>query len=378
MLKAHAEEKSSARLALLRRRPEPAMTASADQRNATPTALHRMFWVSLALLVSTAQAATGLTEVPGQATDRQPVVVFYPTDAAGPPVQRGQFTLPVVDGAEPVRGNGRLVVISHGSPSNPWVNGDLAIALSQAGFVVAMPWHWRDNSSDSTDAGPVSWKRRPHEVSAAIDAVLADARFAPLLAGDHVGVYGMSAGGHTALTLVGGRWSPSALRDHCLAHLEEDSVACVGPTAMSLTGGWFDRVKLAVARWVIGWKTNDAAWYGYTDARIAAVVAGVPLAADFDPATLANPRVPLGLITARKDVWLVPRFHGEAVAKKCVNCEWLADIAEGGHGSLLSPNPRREGRIAELVGDPPGFDRATEVPAVIARVVDFFMRKLLP
>jgi predicted dienelactone hydrolase len=330
------------------------------------------------MLATSAQATTGLAEIPGQVAGQEPVVVFYPTEAEGSPVQRWQFTLPVVERAAPVRGNGRLVVISHGSPSNPWVNADLAIALTQAGFVVAVPWHLRDNSSDSSDGGPVSWKRRPLEVSAAVDTVLADARFAPLLAADRVGAYGMSAGGHTMLTLAGGRWSPSALRDHCLAHLEDDFVACVGPTTTQLTGGWLDGVKLAVARWVIGWKMDDPTWYGHTDPRIVAIVAGVPLAADFDRATLATPHVSLGLITARKDVWLVPRFHGEAVAKACASCEWLADIAEGGHGALLSPQPQREGRIAELVGDPPGFDRATEVPATIARVVDFFKRQLLP
>ena len=45
---------------------------------------------------------------------------------------------------------------------------------------------------------------------------------------------------------------------------------------------------------------------------------------------------------------------------------------------MLSPFPPREGRIAELVRDPPGFDRATEVPAWIARVVGFFERHLRP
>jgi len=354
------------------------MTSGAVRSNAIAAALRRLFWTGLALLAAVAQAATGLAEIPGPVVGQEPVVVFYPTDTEGPPVQRWQFTLPVVEGAPPSRGNGRLVVISHGSPSNPWVNADLAIALTRSGFVVAMPWHLRDNSSDSSDAGPVSWKRRPHEVSAAIDTVLADARFAPLVSADRMGAYGMSAGGHTVLTLAGGRWSPSALRDHCMAHLEEDFVACVGPTVTSLDGGWLDGLKLAVARRVIGWKMDDPAWYGHTDARIAAVVAGVPLAADFDPATLAAARVPLGLITARKDVWLVPRFHGEVVARVCTGCEWLADIAEGGHGALLSPQPHREGRIADLVGDPPGFDRATEVPAVIAQVVDYFKRQLLP
>ncbi len=354
------------------------MTSSPRLYGAVSCALRRLLAVGLAVLASAAQAATGLVELPASAAGQAPVAVFYPTDAAGPPVRRWQFTLDVVASAPPVRGNGRLVVISHGSPGNPWVNADLAIALTRAGFAVAMPWHLRDNSDDSGDAGPVSWRRRPHEVSAAIDAVMADARFAPLLRADRVGAYGMSAGGHTVLTLAGGRWSPSALRAHCLAHLDDDFAACVGPAVPGLDGSWLDTPKRAVARWVIGWKLDDPTWYGHTDARIAAVVAGVPLAADFDPATLAAPRMPLGLITARKDAWLASRFHGEAVARACTGCEWLADIAEGGHGALLSPQPRREGRLAELVGDPPGFDRATVIPAVNAQVVAFFERHLLP
>ncbi len=185
----------------------------------------------------------------------------------------------------------------------------------------------------------------------------------------------MSAGGHTMLTLAGGRWSPAVLREHCMAHLEEDFVTCVGPATTSLNGDSLDRIKLSLARWVIGWKLDDSTSYGHADARIAAVVAGVPHAAAFDFTTLATPRVPLGLITARGDVWLVPRFHGLAVVKACAGCEWLTDLAEGGHGALLSPHPRREGRIAELVNDPPGFDRSIEVPAINARVVDFFKRQ---
>jgi predicted dienelactone hydrolase len=213
----------------------------------------------------------------------------------------------------------------------------------------------RDNSTDSDDAGLVNWKRRPHEVSAAIDAVLADARFTPLLVADRVGAYGMSAVGHTMLTLAGGRWSPSVLRDHCGAHLEEDFVTCVGPTTVRLTGGWLDGVKLAVARWANGWLRDDSTWHEHTDPRIAAIVVGVPLAADFDLATLASPRVPLGLITARKDVWLVPRLHGDAVVRACASCERLADLAEGGHGASLSPYPQLKGRFAELVNDSPGL-----------------------
>jgi predicted dienelactone hydrolase len=54
------------------------------------------------------------------------------------------------------------------------------------GFVVAVPEHRGDNVKDQSAAGPESWRRRPAEVSRAIDAVGADARFKPLLALDRV------------------------------------------------------------------------------------------------------------------------------------------------------------------------------------------------
>lgn len=99
-------------------------------------------------------------------------------------------------------GNGRLVVISHGSGGSAWVYVDLASTLVADGFIVALPEHSGDNYKDKSGVGPEIW-RRPAEVSRAIDAVARGARFAPLLRLDKVGMYGMSAGGHTALTLAG-------------------------------------------------------------------------------------------------------------------------------------------------------------------------------
>jgi hypothetical protein len=45
---------------------------------------------------------------------------------------------------------------------------------------------------------------------------------ASLLSLDRIGMYGMSAGGHTALMLAGRRWPPPVLLKHCEAHLSED------------------------------------------------------------------------------------------------------------------------------------------------------------
>jgi predicted dienelactone hydrolase len=338
-----------------------------------------LFACLLAAACVYAQAGVGLTQLPGQKGDG-PVTVYYPTAAADKAVQRGPFTLNVAEKAEPLRGNGRLIVVSHGSGGNPWVHADLARAFVQAGYVVAMPQHFKDNAMDPSVPGPDSWKIRPDEVSRAIDAVAQDARFAPLVSLDRVGMYGMSAGGHTALSMAGGRWSPSKFRDHCVASIAEDFPACVG-LATRLRGNALDSVKMSVAVGVIRKRFDDETWYSHDDPRIKAVVAGVPTAADFDAASLATPRVPLGFVTARADKWLPPRFHSDTIIAACSpRCEVIADLPTAGHGALLSPPPPLQvmGEIEQdLLADPPGFDRGL-MPEVDRKIVAFFTRHLLP
>ena len=330
--------------------------------------------VAFALLAFAAEAAVGLTTIAGGDGDG-PVTVFYPADGQAHPVARGPFTLEVALNGTPLRGNGRLIVVSHGSGGSPLVHTDLARALVEQGFVVAMPEHVGDNYKDTSKVGPESWKRRPAEVSRAIDAVGRDPRFAPLLALDKVGMFGMSAGGHAALTLAGGRWSPARLKEHCEAHLAEDFQSCVG-LAARLTGGFFDGMKKSVALWFIR-RIDDPTWYAHTDPRIAAVVANVPYALDFDMSSLAQPRVPLALVTAQQDKWLPPRFHSDAVLRSCKACVQLVDLPNAGHGALLSPFPPLSGLAEELLKDPPGFDRVA-LPEVERKIAAFFSKHLLP
>src|SRR5438445_7706716 len=98
----------------------------------------------LALGAACAQAGVGLTQLTGIKGDG-PVTVFYPSSAADRPVQRGPFMLNMAVDGEARRGNGRLVVMSHGSGGGPWVHSNLARSLVEAGFVVAMPQHRGDN-----------------------------------------------------------------------------------------------------------------------------------------------------------------------------------------------------------------------------------------
>jgi len=123
---------------------------------------------ALIALAATAQAAVGLTEIPGKEGDGA-VTVYYPSSSDAQTVKRGPFSLSWPRTERPRRGNGRLITISHGSGGSPWVHANLARALVENGFIVAMPAHRGDNYQDSSTPGPESWRRRPVEISHAID-----------------------------------------------------------------------------------------------------------------------------------------------------------------------------------------------------------------
>ena len=319
-------------------------------------------------------ALTQLTQADGGTT-----TVFYPTRASESAVTVGPFQLSWARDAQPEKGNGRLVVISHGSGGSPWVHVDLARTLVARGFVVAIPQHSGDNYLDSSSPGPESWVKRPREVGSAIDQIATDRRLSPILSLDAVGVFGGSAGGHTALSLAGGEWSPARFRDHCMQHIKEDFSSCVGFTTV-LRGDGLDGFKVWLAKRIISLRFSDDTVQRNFDERVKASVAMVPFAADFVPQSLAEPRIPLGLVVAAKDVNQIPAFHVEAGRKICEpRCELIMYLKEAGHGAMLSPlPPLEEGTIADrLLGDPPAFDRADALPRLNSRIAEFFEKTLL-
>lgn len=340
-------------------------------------------WLSLVMWVSTVVAAGPQTVITmGVMTLPQPdngvLTVFYPTQQAEHVEIVGPFHLSWARDAQPQPGNGRLIVISHGSGGSPWVHVDLARALVQRGFVVVLPQHQGDNYQDRSQPGPVSWDKRPREVSMAIDVLATHARFTPWLDTASVGVFGGSAGGHTVLSLVGGQWSPQGFRDHCRQHIEQDFSSCVGMLTLQ-RGSVLDVLKRWLALRIIDWRFDDPVPRRHHDARIKVGIAMVPFAADFDMQSLAHPRVPLGLVRAGRDVNQIPTYHIDAVLRACSpHCTLLADWPDAGHGAMLSPMPPFPKDSVEqvLLADPPGFDRARRLAHLHERVADFLAQHL--
>src|SRR5207253_6373457 len=120
-----------------RRRPAPAHGAARARArsprlsgrlvNAMPPMKKYLLACWLALAAIFAQAGVGLAELPGVNGDG-PVTVYYPSSSDDKALQRGPFALHLAWQGDAVRGNGRLVVISHGSGAPPWVQADLARA----------------------------------------------------------------------------------------------------------------------------------------------------------------------------------------------------------------------------------------------------------
>lgn len=294
----------------------------------------------LCLVVKCAHAeprSMGFTQLPQP--DGGQITVFYPSSDSESLFTQGPFSIWLASNGVPVKGNGHLIVISHGSGGSPWVHADLSRVLVRQGFTVALPQHQGDNHLDSSEPGPVSWSKRPQEVSIAIDMIASYLPLADSLLLDSVGVFGGSAGGHTALSLAGGQWSNQRFREHCEYNIAQDFSSCAGFITM-LNGSWLDEVKIWLVKRVIAARFPDSSFHQYVDSRVKAAVAMVPYAADFLPESLTNPKIPLGLVIADKDVNQVPKFHVEAILEACIpRCEVVMQLHDAGHGAILSPMP---------------------------------------
>lgn len=339
-----------------------------------------------------AAAQVGLAQWQPQTLAR-PVTLVYPTETMARTTAVGPFRLDVAVDAPPTRGRHRLLVLSHGTAGSPLPDHALAARLARAGFVVAQLLHDGDNHQDQRLAGPESFRLRPVEAVRVIDALAADPAWSTRLNLSRIGVHGMSAGGVTALSLAGAQWRTLNLVRHCLAHPQDDEAFCFqgARTAEKRTErqARYDRARFwpefvlpaELKTWHGGRSPTSDRDDPRPDPRIASVTAAVPVAAIFSAESLRRIRVPVGLVSARMDTVLVPRFHSGHVLAQCKSCETLVDLPAG-HFDVLWPWPDE---VAEAVaaqqwrgGEPtPGFDAALRDQAH-ERIVTFHRRHLLP
>ena len=135
--------------------------------------------------------------------ERMAVAVWYPADLPSGRTVEGPFAMKAARDAPPAGGRFGLVLISHGTGGGRLNHRGTAIRLAQADYIAAALEHsgdsWRDGRYSSTAA---NWVRRPRQLSAALDRLLADPEFGPRIDPARIAAIGHSAGGYSVLALI--------------------------------------------------------------------------------------------------------------------------------------------------------------------------------
>lgn len=301
----------------------------------------------------------GIVRLTTTGDQQVPVAIWYPSPAPTTDWDAGPYRLHATRDAPPAAGRHALIVLSHGSGGSELGHADLAEALARAGYIIAAPRHLGDSFDAPQGRGSdVQLTGRPWQAVATLDAVLADARFAPLIDAKRIGMAGFSAGGYTTLVMAGAHPDLSLHVAHCRAH-PEDAELC-----------------FAAAQTTLG--VTRPGWALPHDTRVRAAVAMAPLSVMFDAKGLSDVRIPLRVVKAADDQLLQNRFNTDPLLRALPGAVEAAEVP-GGHYVFLAPCSDAIKAAAPVIcTDPPGVDRVQVHARLNADIVDFFNRSLPP
>jgi predicted dienelactone hydrolase len=181
------------------------------------------------------------------------IEIWYPArpaPTAPPEVALGIPTIAVRDAPPDLRGAPfPLVGFSHGRGGMRIQSVYVTQHLASWGYIVVAPDHPHDTLGSSNDDRPAVLRARPHQVSASLDAAIADPMLAGMIDADRIGVLGHSFGAFTALVLAGAKLDLAALTAACVQ--DPDQLVCSGLDAnltQAVIDGFADpRIDAAVA-----------------------------------------------------------------------------------------------------------------------------------
>lgn len=288
------------------------------------------------------------------------VGVWYPTTATPRPTTLLGLNLMSVAPDGNVSGVSLpLILISHGNGGGPGSHADLALALAASGFVVAAPMHTGDNYADQRAVGTQHWLQdRNRHVHATLDYMLKTWTGHAKLNANRVGMYGFSAGGFTALTVIGGEPNLRLIAARCAISPE---FAC------KLLAD--SNSPLLQSEHVPG--ASDF----MRDASVkAAVIAAPGFGFTFIPDGLLHVTASVQLWSGKEDVNVPEATNAELVSQALGSRAEVHSVPGAGHFSFLVPC--RLFGPPLLCSDAKGFDRGAFHSAMNAEVVNFFRRVL--
>lgn len=280
-----------------------------------------------------------------------PVTLFYPTSDKPGWRWLGLGAVKVAARGAVAGDDLPLVILSHGTGGTPVSHLDTALALAQAGYVVAAPTHPGDNLQDQSSVGTASWMGdRARQLSRVVDAVSSTWAGRAHLAPGQVGVFGYSAGGTAALIAAGGRLDSTRTKAHCAVNSE---LICkiLKPAAEASPS------------------TPVSA-----ESRIKAAVLVAPgLGFSFTPESLASVDVPVQIWAGAEDKNAPPASNARVIANSLPAQAGFHVVPNASHFSFLPPCGAMKPMLPSMLcTDPEGFDRADFQRSFNQRVVRFF------
>jgi predicted dienelactone hydrolase len=298
-----------------------------------------------------------------------PGFVFYPS--SGPThgtTAFGPYDVAATPSAAAAPGTWPLVVISHGHGGSDLGHHDLASYLARHGFVVATFEQPGDNFHDqSGSAKSTVLVGRAIEVRAVIDAMLADAHWKTLVDPARIGVAGFSAGGYSALLVVGAKPRFDLFIGYCHRH-PGDHETC-GP-AEKLT-------PEALATYLADVQRDATRWGDTADPRVKAAFVMAPLSLVFDKAGAGAIDRPVDLWYGQNDHVLLPSENALHLKPLVPTLTRANAVRKADHWVFLAPCSARLAKDAGgICKDPPGVDRAKVHERLDADAVAFFRKAL--
>lgn len=248
--------------------------------------------------------------------------------------------------------------MSHGTGGSFIGHFDTAIALADAGFVVAAVTHTGDNHADQSRS--VDIMDRPRQISRVIDHMLATWDGRAAIDPARVGMFGFSAGGFTTLASIGGLPDFSKVGPVCRQYPGDFACQLLAKSGGNVT------------------EPTTSAIANAADPRIkAAVVAAPALGFSFAPDGLKNVKVPIQLWRAEDDAVLPHPRYAEAVRLALPQTPDYHVVPKAGHFDFLAPCSSALASIAPpICTSAPGFDRVGFHTSFNAAVVGFFNKTL--
>lgn len=322
----------------------------------------------LLLCWATQAGAVGFQRVMAPDPDGAPleVGIWYPSTATPAAVNLRSVTQTVaVDG--PVAGNDLpLIVISHGTGGSYLGHYDTAIALAEAGFVVAAVTHTGDNYLDQSRS--LFILERPRHISRMLDYLLSTWSGRAQIDSARIGMFGFSAGGFTTLVSIGGHPDMRRIAPFCQSHTTD--FAC---QLIARSGNGSDTSSATTAA------LRASGPEGASDIRIkAAVVAAPALGFTFSGDGLRDVHVPVQLWRAENDMILPHPWYAEAVRTALPQTPQYHVVPLAGHFDFLAPcNDTLAARAPEICSSAPGFDRRAFHASFNQAVSQFFRDTLV-